>query len=284
MLIARTSRCLAIWISLLTSAPAVADSVTVRSNPSQISTQSGSTAEILIDVDIHPNTDGGDTVGGGKPDFSISVSSGTISPSSFTVPLQSHVRQQIRCVYSAGNRGLMTNQAGARRRKFLQPLLDRAPDKVRTFVLGPGEDITQPHSYVHTKMYIIDDEFALIGSANTCRRSMTHDSEVAAAICDQRLDDVAGFTCAHRLRIALWAEHLGMDTMEGHAELADGVASAVHWLNPPSSARIKPYEISQRKLLLDDTLIWWGLVFDPAGGVPRFAAAAKSLYDRLIGK
>ncbi|MBD0367457.1 MAG: N-acetylmuramoyl-L-alanine amidase, partial [Flavisolibacter sp.] len=38
------------------------------------------------------------------------------------------------------------------------------------------------HHKVHSKIYIIDDELAIIGSANLSSRSMTHDSETAAVI------------------------------------------------------------------------------------------------------
>ena len=46
---------------------------------------------------------------------------------------------------------------------------------------------------------------------------------------------------AHWLRIELWKEHLNLQTPEGSAELADGVASAVHWLDLPSGARVQRY-------------------------------------------
>lgn len=39
--------------------------------------------------------------------------------------------------------------------------------------------------YVHSKMFMADDEFALIGSANFDQRSMTHDSEIKLGIVDE---------------------------------------------------------------------------------------------------
>ncbi|MBL0133776.1 MAG: hypothetical protein IPP79_07125 [Chitinophagaceae bacterium] len=38
------------------------------------------------------------------------------------------------------------------------------------------------HHQVHSKLYIIDRELIIIGSANCSRRSMTNDSETAAVI------------------------------------------------------------------------------------------------------
>jgi phosphatidylserine/phosphatidylglycerophosphate/cardiolipin synthase-like enzyme len=127
-------------------------------------------------------------------------------------------------------------QTGNHRIRFLAALRKTGGDKVGVFY--------RKDDYVHSKVYIMDDELAILGSANCNRRSLTYDSEVMAAICDQQVTQVYdyGYNFAHRLRIALWAEHLNMDTDEGRAELADGVASVVHWAKPPSDARIAPYQ------------------------------------------
>jgi phosphatidylserine/phosphatidylglycerophosphate/cardiolipin synthase-like enzyme len=118
-----------------------------------------------------------------------------------------------------------------RRQKFIAPLKSIGGDKVRVFVLTPPGAF---HTYVHSKMYIIDDQFTIIGSANCNRRGWTHDSEVVAGILDP-----VGSEFARQLRIALWAEHLNLDKADGR--LADGVASADLWLNPPAGARIVRY-------------------------------------------
>jgi phosphatidylserine/phosphatidylglycerophosphate/cardiolipin synthase-like enzyme len=105
----------------------------------------------------------------------------------------------------------------------------------------------------------MDDRFAIIGSANANRRGLTHDSEVTAGIYDPSDDPLP-----HRLRVALWAEHLNMDTPSGRASLADGVASARFWLSPPSGARIAPYdENADIEWLHTDTT--WNSVIDPDG-------------------
>jgi phosphatidylserine/phosphatidylglycerophosphate/cardiolipin synthase-like enzyme len=42
--------------------------------------------------------------------------------------------------------------------------------------------------YVHAKAVVVDDVWAMVGSANLNRRSWTHDSEVACAVLDQECD------------------------------------------------------------------------------------------------
>src|SRR5690606_31102957 len=106
------------------------------------------------------------------------------------------------------------------------------------------------HSYIHAKMFVMDDELAIVGSANCNNRGYFHDSEVNGAIADlhwmdpksawkgdwSRLD--LGF--AHKLRMKLWAEHLNMEP----EEVADALASEVHWYSPSSRAKIMPYHIN----------------------------------------
>jgi phosphatidylserine/phosphatidylglycerophosphate/cardiolipin synthase-like enzyme len=60
--------------------------------------------------------------------------------------------------------------------------------------------------YVHAKVAIIDDEWLMVGSANLNTRGLVTDSEINVLIRDS--------TQARNLRVALWAEHLGMDPAE----------------------------------------------------------------------
>lgn len=57
---------------------------------------------------------------------------------------------------------------------------------------------------VHSKLLICDDEFVLIGSANVCQRSMTHDGELSLGI----VDGAEAFARDTRTRI--WGEHLAV--------------------------------------------------------------------------
>ncbi len=143
-------------------------------------------------------------------------------------------------------------EGGEHRRDFIQFLREKGGEKVRIFALHPPRSI---HTYVHSKIWIIDDEFVSIGTLNANRRSWTHDSEVVAGIYETSSDELLMYRLAHWLRIKLWAEHLGLrpfdfkpdrqpsdDELLAYAELADGVASSVHFKKPPPSARIHAYD------------------------------------------
>lgn len=86
-----------------------------------------------------------------------------------------------------------------------------------------GKRVVTEEIYVHTKLMIVDDRIAIIGSANINDRSMLgdRDSEIAIITEDQELVPskmggkpfMAG-KFALNLRLYLWREHLGMDMKE----------------------------------------------------------------------
>jgi phosphatidylserine/phosphatidylglycerophosphate/cardiolipin synthase-like enzyme len=131
------------------------------------------------------------------------------------------------------------------------------------------------HTYVHSKVWIIDDEFAVIGSVNSNQRSWMHDSEVAAGIYDASRDGSNEAGLPHSLRVELWQEHLNMRTPEGAAELRDGVAGAAHWLHPPKGARVRPYDIDERNQRGENDQ---GLPFP----FPRFLADSDLVWDNIF--
>jgi phosphatidylserine/phosphatidylglycerophosphate/cardiolipin synthase-like enzyme len=177
---------------------------------------------------------------------------------------------------------LVSNQAPHRRQRFIKSI-QLGNDRVHVFTLK--RQLTE--NYVHSKLYIVDDELAIIGSANCCRRSFTHDSEVMAAIADQPVDAVCRYNFAHRLRIALWAKHLygvipGKETKDAdviYAGLADGVASAADWQHLGQSARVEPYDDSAPVDAsgLSDT---WDTFVDPDGSLPFTDPRTSSAGDR----
>jgi phosphatidylserine/phosphatidylglycerophosphate/cardiolipin synthase-like enzyme len=89
--------------------------------------------------------------------------------------------------------------------------------------------------YVHAKVCVIDDVWATVGSDNFNRRSWTHDSELTAAILDQRRDereprDPAGLgdgarAFARELRLELLREHLDRDDDDGLIDPAEAIAA-----------------------------------------------------------
>jgi phosphatidylserine/phosphatidylglycerophosphate/cardiolipin synthase-like enzyme/outer membrane protein OmpA-like peptidoglycan-associated protein len=64
--------------------------------------------------------------------------------------------------------------------------------------------------YCHSKVCIVDDIWAIIGSCNLNRRSMTHDSEISIAVIDGEVEK-GRRKFARDLRKKLWSEHLGLE-------------------------------------------------------------------------
>ena len=78
---------------------------------------------------------------------------------------------------------------------------------------GQGEDGTRHPVYVHSKLMIVDDAWATVGSCNLHHYSLFGNSELNVAFADR--------ASVVRLRDALLGEHLGPDTsgMDGAAAL-----------------------------------------------------------------
>lgn len=98
----------------------------------------------------------------------------------------------------------------------LNLILEAGPGRVQ--ILDVENEAGVP-IYVHSKVCIVDDVWAAVGSDNFNRRSWTHDSELTAAIVDTERDpreptDPSGLgdgarVFARDLRLELMAEHLG---------------------------------------------------------------------------
>jgi phosphatidylserine/phosphatidylglycerophosphate/cardiolipin synthase-like enzyme len=88
-----------------------------------------------------------------------------------------------------------------------------------------------PH-FVHAKVLICDDEYVLIGSANVCLRSFSHDGELSVGI----VDGESRF--ALRLRRLLWEHHAG-------APSAIDVSAALSTLRKSMDAgrRLREYRV-----------------------------------------
>jgi phosphatidylserine/phosphatidylglycerophosphate/cardiolipin synthase-like enzyme len=132
------------------------------------------------------------------------------------------------------------------RRNAIKILRDADPshERVRVFYkCGPGEKPGDWETYVHSKMTIIDDEFAVVGTVNYNRRSWHYDTEINIGVYDPSTDRILTNRFARWLRMRMWAEHLfgtvhppsppdgSIETWDAHyAEVFDGVAAGVHWL------------------------------------------------------
>lgn len=80
-----------------------------------------------------------------------------------------------------------------------------------------------PDIYVHSKMMLVDDAFAAIGSANLNRRGFFSDGECDIFALREQVAD--GDNWIRNLRIALWAEHLGLTPEYAAAALRDPAAA-----------------------------------------------------------
>jgi len=141
--------------------------------------------------------------------------------------------------YPDSEGGLQEPAKDAAHTEALQLLLDAGGDRVHLFDL---ENAAGTPIYVHAKVCVIDDTWAAVGSANLNRRSWTHDSELTAAVLTLPPDagadpehDAEPHTpepqaesddgvFARRLRVQLWAEHLGRRPDQTE-DLADPVAA-----------------------------------------------------------
>jgi phosphatidylserine/phosphatidylglycerophosphate/cardiolipin synthase-like enzyme len=132
-------------------------------------------------------------------------------------------------------------------RDLRRRVLDRLPEAVRrNVVMWRLQDLT-----VHTKLMLVDDVFASIGSANFFSRSMVGtDSELSCTL-------VTTETAVRDLRVRLWAEHLraplndqvtpllaNLDTALGiwRAEWLPPDQSPHTWRRPGSPAGFAPAE------------------------------------------
>jgi phosphatidylserine/phosphatidylglycerophosphate/cardiolipin synthase-like enzyme len=123
--------------------------------------------------------------------------------------------------------------------------------------------------YVHAKLCVVDDVWALVGSANLNVRSWTHDSELAVAVFDDERDprtpaDPGGLgdgarRFARGLRLQLMREHLDLpagtdaallDPDEAAAEVRGSAATLEAWhrsgrRGPRPPGRLRPHDIGR---------------------------------------
>lgn len=126
--------------------------------------------------------------------------------------------------------------------------------------------------YIHSKMLIIDDEVAIIGSANMNNRGYTYDSEVVGIFSDPNWDDPNGpragqwhaleLNLARKLRMQVWAEHLRI----APERLFDPLAAAMYWEHPPPGANVMPcpYKAGDAGIVESSKHFWLDpIVWDP---------------------
>jgi phosphatidylserine/phosphatidylglycerophosphate/cardiolipin synthase-like enzyme len=85
---------------------------------------------------------------------------------------------------------------------YLREISESHPDAGR-FVLAKLR-VGNKDTIVHSKMMLVDDELALVGSTNIAQRSMALCSESHMAVIDEENQ------FARDLRLAIWSEHMGL--------------------------------------------------------------------------
>lgn len=98
-----------------------------------------------------------------------------------------------------------------KRGEFLTALLDGVSEADQTKVVVANFNRARYkrdkyHPGMHAKTLIVDDEIAIIGSANVNQRSFTNDSETSVIVFDDSAKNDDNF--ARKLRIATWKEFL----------------------------------------------------------------------------
>jgi phosphatidylserine/phosphatidylglycerophosphate/cardiolipin synthase-like enzyme len=127
------------------------------------------------------------------------------------------------------------------RNEFRRDLMAADPTRTRwgIYTLKQAADPERQRwcgGYVHSKTWIFDDGYVVVGSANCDNRGYTYDTEIAAGIADASLLEVyLGESFAIDLRTRLWHKHLGLP----HAHLRDWDKAIKFWKRPPPSAMIE---------------------------------------------
>ena len=162
------------------------------------------------------------------------------------------------------------------------------------FAIYDVESPTGAPVYVHAKVVVMDDVWAMVGSDNMNRRSWTHDSELSCAVIDNTPDqrsptDPAGQgdgarRFARDLRLELWCEHLDrspedvddlLDPASAFDALAASATALQAWydagsVGPRPAGRLRPH-VPERVRRRDR---WWAvpvsrLLYDPDGRAVR---------------
>ena len=103
-----------------------------------------------------------------------------------------------------------------------------------------GEDAE--HTYIHTKLMLVDDRLLTIGSANLTNRSMGIDSELHATW-EAEETNLALRRRIHRVRVSLLAEHAGIRTRADVRALArmEGLVARLDALTARADLRLRPH-------------------------------------------
>lgn len=124
--------------------------------------------------------------------------------------------------------------AGPHRRRFIEKLTAAGGSKVTVCQYksaadaGAGAGDTFPF-YVHSKTWVFDDKYLIVGSANCNRRGYSHDSELDIGVYDPH------GTTVKDIRTRIWLRRLNTDRVTKlltPRDVEDPVAAAKYWDSP----------------------------------------------------
>jgi phosphatidylserine/phosphatidylglycerophosphate/cardiolipin synthase-like enzyme len=158
-------------------------------------------------------------------------------------------------------------QVWRRRKEFIERAKAKLGDKLHVYYLiDPQHSVdAQENTYVHAKVWILDDELAYVGSANVNNRGLSSDSEVGVFVCDKRTTATPPYGFAKDLRMRLWKRHLGLDVVDGY----NGIDK---WVTPPKDStgrRVRSYDPNARKDEGASAKAPWEIVDPDMEGLPE---------------
>eukprot|EP01105_Mastigella_eilhardi_P026259 TRINITY_DN749_c0_g1_i3.p1 TRINITY_DN749_c0_g1~~TRINITY_DN749_c0_g1_i3.p1 ORF type:complete len:990 (-),score=196.57 TRINITY_DN749_c0_g1_i3:39-3008(-) len=115
--------------------------------------------------------------------------------------------------------------------------------------------------YVHSKLMLVDDQYAIVGSANINDRSLLGDRDSELCVCvgpEADAEANAPSSFVKSLRKALWTEHLGLTEEEAAAFWADDDVERQHsaWCEV-SRSNSATYEVAFPRLTQSSTIHTW---------------------------
>jgi phosphatidylserine/phosphatidylglycerophosphate/cardiolipin synthase-like enzyme len=140
---------------------------------------------------------------------------------------------------------------GLHRRDFIRPLVNEFPCRFMVFErLGNDGTTTGPTAYVHSKLTIVDDVVAVVGSVNSSNRSWSHDSEVMLTLFDRSGPggiDPSVWNSIRALRASIWQQHFkAFSTAGPPAPLGNADEARFRWQNiwlgRVTDVQVRPYQ------------------------------------------
>jgi len=162
------------------------------------------------------------------------------------------------------------NQQRRRATEYLHNIAQYTPGAGRfvvTKLFIGGKDVT-----IHSKVMLVDDEFALIGTANICQRSIAYITEIHVGIVD------AENVFTRDLRLSLWQEHMELDASDSLLDPREAVGLfAVEVVG--GNGRLAPYPVTRYRFEFPYRLLM-NRIIDPYSGPERkqlYSSNSKSL-------